>query len=239
MRIPFVLGHISLRSAHCEIAVVAAANTYVVASAHILRDAVNGPNKIYPVSRVIHEKQLIARLHTSYRLCREHDDPVNGTTPVIFPEVSSVRFAVKVVLSGGYRVDWLVPVQEALWAEGISVADMVPMSSLTHPEVLIAYRPENEHPSDDHIHVVAADGAAHGGCGRACEHDNFVRRKSCAVLKDENVQRPEAVKVRVACQLPFSWALGVMPPLLELPPPQPTRNVADGEVRLWFPLPFR
>ena len=70
MRIPFVLGHISLRSAHCEIAVVAAANTYVVASAHILRDAVNGPNKIYPVSRVIHEKQLIARLHTSYGLCR-------------------------------------------------------------------------------------------------------------------------------------------------------------------------
>ena len=57
---------------------------------------------------------------------------------MIFPEVSSVRFAVKVVLSGGYRVDWVVPVHEALWTEGISVADMVPMSSLTHPEVLIA-----------------------------------------------------------------------------------------------------
>jgi hypothetical protein len=67
------------------------------------------------------------------------DDPVNVNTPLMFPELSSVRFAVNVVLPGGYRVDWVPPVQEELWTEGTSVADRVPMSSLTsHPEVLVA-----------------------------------------------------------------------------------------------------
>ena len=42
------------------------------------------------------------------------DDVANVNIPVIFPEVSSVRLAVNVVSPGGYRVDSVVPVQEAL-----------------------------------------------------------------------------------------------------------------------------
>ena len=41
---------------------------------------------------------------------------------------------------------------------------------------------------------------------------------------------PEVGEVRVACQLPFSWALGVGPPPEELPPPHPIRNVANKSV---------
>jgi hypothetical protein len=64
-------------------------------------------------------------------------DDVNISTPVTFPELSSERFAVKVVLPV-YRVDCVEPVQDVLVTGGINSADTIPVSPVTpHPEVLL------------------------------------------------------------------------------------------------------
>ena len=64
-------------------------------------------------------------------------DDVNVNAPVTFPELSSERFAVKVVLPE-YRVDCVEPVQDALVTGGINSADTIPVSPFTpHPEVLL------------------------------------------------------------------------------------------------------
>jgi hypothetical protein len=64
-------------------------------------------------------------------------DDVNVSAPVTFPELSSERFAVKVVLPV-YRVDCVEPVQDALAKEGINSADTIPVSPFTpHPDVLL------------------------------------------------------------------------------------------------------
>lgn len=68
----------------------------------------------------------------------EPDDPVNVKIAVMFAELSSVRFAVKVVFPGVYWVDAVVPVHDALCIEGMSTADTLPISSFTpQPDVFV------------------------------------------------------------------------------------------------------